>query len=67
MAFGKILYRSYCMGHNEKVYACVLVYVHFYPLFHNGSPLGSQGPLGDLFGDLGPLFMFWVPFFSILD
>ena len=36
-------------------------------LFHNGSPLGSPGPLGDLFGDLGPLFMFWVPFFSILD
>ena len=24
--------------------------------------LGSPGPLGDLFGDLGPLFMFWVPF-----
>ena len=30
----------------------------------NGSPLGDPGPLGDLFGDLGPL---WVPFFSILD
>ena len=28
-------------------------------LLHNGSPLGSPGPLGDLFGDLGPL---WVPF-----
>ena len=25
------------------------------------------GPYGDLFGDLGPLFMFWVPLFSILD
>ena len=37
------------------------------PLFPNGSPLGDPGPLGDLFGDLGPLFMFWVPFFSILD
>ena len=23
----------------------------------NGSPLGSQGPHGDLFGDLGPLFL----------
>ena len=40
--------------------------LHF-PLFPNGSPLGSPGPLGDLFGDLGPLFMFWVPFFSNLD
>ena len=29
------------------------------PLFPNGSPLGDPGPHGDLFGDLGPL---WVPF-----
>ena len=32
------------------------------PLFPNGSPFGDPGPHGDLFGDLGPLFMFWVPF-----
>ena len=29
------------------------------PLFPNGSPFGDPGPHGDLFGDLGPL---WVPF-----
>ena len=33
----------------------------------NGSPFGDPGSHGDLFGDLGPFFMFWVPFFSILD
>ena len=32
----------------------------------NGSPFGDPGS-HDLFGDLGPFFMFWVPFFSILD
>ena len=36
-------------------------------LLHNGSPLGSPGPLGDLFGDLGPLLVpfscFGSPFF----
>ena len=31
-------------------------------LFHNGSP----GPHGDLFGDLGPLLKFWVPFLGLL-
>ena len=36
-------------------------------LLLNGSPFGDPGPHGDLFGDLGPLFLFWVPFFSILD
>ena len=36
-------------------------------LFPNGSPLGDPGPHGDLFWVLGPLFMFWVPFFSILE
>ena len=30
------------------------------PLFLNGSP----GPHGDLFGDLGPLLKFWVPFLN---
>ena len=35
-----------------------------YALLHNGSPFGDPGPHGDLFGDLGPLFMLWFPFFQ---
>ena len=35
-----------------------------FALLHNGSPFGDPGPHGDLFRVLGPLFMFWVPFFN---
>ena len=35
-----------------------------FALLHNGSPFGDPGPHGDIFGDLGPPFMLWVPFFN---
>ena len=33
-------------------------------LLHNESPFGEPGPHGDLFGDLGPLFILWVSPFN---
>ena len=47
------------MFNNLNLGKLSLVSIEAVSLFPNGSPLGDPGPLGDLFGDLGPL---WVPF-----
>ena len=55
---------QFCL-HADKAYHCRLINaLHLKrTLQQNALP----GPHGDSFGDLGPLFMIWVRFFSILD
>ena len=49
-------------GLSNELYTTWTHFIRPLSLFPNGSPFGDPGPHGDLFGDLGPLFMLWVPF-----
>ena len=51
------------MAEVYKVNISVIFSLRTLTLCPIGSPLGDPGPLGDLFGDLGPL---WVPFLDAL-